>query len=321
MTSYSSSAARASRRARVAAAERLAEDQCGVLSRRQVYALGISRWQVRAQVEARRWRRTGRQTVATRTGALSVEQRRWVAVLETCPSAALAGVTALQAAGLSSITEDVLHVIAPKSSRPRRAPGVHVHESRRFREVDVLTNGVRRVRVPVAVVQAALWAVSDRQAALFVVTSVQQRLVRVADVAEALTTVRRHKRRRLLLQLVADIADGAQSLGELDLTAALRRRGLPPPTRQVVRQLSGGRVYLDAEWEQYRLRLEIDGAQHEEVEGRLDDACRDLELAADGGGPVRVPLLALRLDEDAVLVRLEAVLRARGWRPPGSAAA
>ena len=313
MPSLSSAAARAKRHLRIAAAEALAADQCGVVSRTQLHALGVTRWQIRVQVEGRRWQRTGRQTVAIHAGPLDDFARRWIAVLETAPSAALAGVSALQEAGLTGIDSDVVHVIVPKSSRPRLPPGVRVHESRRFREEDVLTNGLRRVRLPVAVVQAGLWAASDRQAALFVVASVQQRLVRVADVAEALEAVRRHRRRRFLQRLLADIADGAQSLGELDLTAALRRRGLPQPSRQVVRNLPTGRVYLDVEWEQYALRLEIDGVQHEQAQGRLDDAVRDLELAADGSAPVRIPLLALRLDQDAVLDRLGAVLRARGW--------
>lgn len=237
MSSPTSASARAERRARIAAAEELADEQCGVVSRRQLCAAGVTRWQVRAQVGARRWQRPGLQTVAVRTGQLDEKAERWVAVLETCPAAALAGVSALLEAGLKGVSERIVHDIAPKSSRPRRPPGVRVHESRRDSESDVLTNGVRRVRTPVAVVQAALWAASDRQAALFVVTSVQQRLVLVGDVSEALTAVRRHRRRRFLLQLPADVADGAHSLGELDLTAALRRRGLPPPSRQVVRRL------------------------------------------------------------------------------------
>lgn len=304
----------------MAAAEDLAGDQCGVLSRRQLYEMGVTRWQVRAQVDARRWQRTGRQTVSVRTGRLDERAVRWVAVLETCPLAALAGASALLEAGLTGVSERVVHVIAPKSSRPRRSRGVRVHESRRYRDDDVHIDGLRRVRTPVAVVQAALWATSDRQAALFVVTSLQQRLVRAEEVAEALEAVRRHARRRLILQLVADVADGAHSLGELDLTRALRRRGLPPPTRQVVRRLASGRVHLDAEWEEYGVRLEVDGAQHEEPEGRLHDAVRDLELAAAGGGPVRLPLLALRLDEEAVLDRLAALLRARGWSAGPAAA-
>lgn len=311
---------RAARRQRSAAAESLAQQQAGILSRRQLYALGVTRWQVKAAVAARRWQRTGRQTVSVTTGPLTEQARHWVAVLETGPRAALAGVTALQAAGLRTITEATLHVIVPKSSTPLKPPGVRVHESRRFAEQDVLPSGLRRERPAVAAVHAALWAASDRQAVLFLVAPVQQRLVRADDVATALAAVRRHPRRRLLQLVLRDIAAGAQSLHELDLTGGLRRRGLPQPSRQVVVELSAGRAYLDADWEAYDVALELDGSQHEEGGARVDDAFRDLEVAASGRTTARVPLLALRLDEDGFYRRLAALLRSRGWTGGAAAA-
>lgn len=299
------------------AAEELAADQEGVISRHQLYELGVTRWQVKAQLRARRWRRTGQQSVAVTTGKLSDKARRRVAVFETGPRAALDGVTALQEAGLKTITEAVLHVIAPKSSEPRRSAGVRVHESRRFREADVLTNGVRRVRPAVAAVHAALWAASDRQAVLYVVAAVQQRLARVEDVEEALKAVRRHRRRRLLLRVVRDIAGGAQALRELDFAAVLRRRGLPEPSRQTIVQRRGRRAYLDVDWEEWAVSLELDGEQHEEASARLEDVLRDLDVAATGRTTLRLPLWAMSVDEEAVLDGLEAVLRSRGWRPAG----
>lgn len=305
------------RRRTLRAAEALADDQEGVLSRRQLYALGVTRWQVKAQLLARRWQRTGRQSVAVTTGKLSDKARRRVAVFETGPRAALDGVTALQEAGLKTITEPVLHVIAPKSSEPRRSPGVRVHESRRFREADVLTNGVRRVKPAVAAVHAALWAVSDRQAVLFVVAAVQQRLARVENVADALTEVRRHRRRRLLLRVVRDIAGGAHALRELDFAGALRKRGLPEPSRQTIVERRGRRAYLDVDWEEWAVSLELDGEQHEDASARLEDVLRDLDVAATGRTTLRLPLWAMSVDEEAVLDGLEAVLRSRGWRPAG----
>lgn len=308
------------RQAALTAAEAAAADQHGIISRRQLYALGVTRWQVKGRLRAQRWQRTGRQSISVTTGPLEEQARWWVAVLETGPHAALDGITALLPAGMKGVTEATLHVITPKSSNPGQPPGTRVHESRRFQESDVLTNGIRRVRPAVATVHAALWAVSDRQAALFLVAPVQQRLVRVTDVAKVLAVVRRHPRRRLLTVVLGDIADGAQSLNELDFTRALRRRCLPQPSRQVVVQLPSGRVYLDADWEAYDLALELDGSQHEEQAARVDDAFRDLETAATGRTVVRVPLLALRLDEEGFYDRLEGLLRSRGWSGDSRAA-
>ena len=50
---------------------RLAAGQGGVLSRRQLYAAGVTRWQVRAHVRAGRWSLLGDQAVHLANGAVS----------------------------------------------------------------------------------------------------------------------------------------------------------------------------------------------------------------------------------------------------------
>ncbi|MCW2499473.1 MAG: hypothetical protein JWN87_1149, partial [Frankiales bacterium] len=85
-------------------ARRLAAGQDGVVGRRQLYRAGVPRWLVRRELRVGRWQRTGRQTVAVHNGPLPVEARRWVAVLELGPRAALAGVSALQHDGVSALT-------------------------------------------------------------------------------------------------------------------------------------------------------------------------------------------------------------------------
>jgi hypothetical protein len=93
----------------------------------------------------------------------------------------------------------------------------------------LLTAGVPRVRPAVAAVRAALWAASDRQAALILTMVVQQRLVTVAALTEAASTVRRHRRRKFLLRLLVDLQGGIQSMAELDFARMCRTSGLPEP--------------------------------------------------------------------------------------------
>ena len=291
----------------------IADDQDSIVSRQQLYAAEMTRHQVRAHLAARRWRRTGRQTIAVTTGPLTERASWWVAVFEVAPGCALDGVTALLAAGLTGIKESVLHVATAKSSRPRKVKGVRVHETRRFRKADVMPAGIPRIRPPVAVVHACLWAASDKQAAMYLAAAVQQNLARPADIAVALRAVKRHRRRTFLALLVRDVSDGAQALGELELTRALRRRGLPMPSRQTIRTLSTGRVYLDVLWEAWGICLEIDGVGHEQLLVKLADVLRDLEVAAQDVTTIRIPLLVFRVGEEAVLDALEALLRRRGW--------
>jgi very-short-patch-repair endonuclease len=275
----------------------------------------VPRWLIRLELAQGRWCTGGRQTLVLHNGPLTEQQRRWVALLEVGSRASLAGITALQQAGLRGLDEQLIHVITPKGSTPGHPPGVRVHESRRFREEDVtVVGGLRCVAPPAAAVQAALWASTDRQATLFVSMSVQQRLTPVSRLHDAVLAVRRHPRRRLLLRLVADLAGGSQTLGELDVVAALRRRGLPQPEQQAIRRRPSGVEYLDCDFPAYEITLEIDGAGHDEPLQQLADLVRDIALTAEGRSVIRLPMIAWRLDEEQVLDSLETLFRARGWR-------
>lgn len=296
-------------------AARLAAARRGVLVRREALAAGIPRWFLRAEVKAGRWTRAGRQTLVLHNGPLDDRTRRVVAVLEVGPRAALDGVSALQHLGVIALSDTDVHVIAPKSSNPRHPPGAHVHESRRFREDDIrLVDDIRVVAPAVAAVHAALWARTDREASLFPVLAVQQRLASPQEVSDAVSVVRRHPRRRLLLRVAAEIQGGVRSLTELDVAQAMRARGLPEPTRQSVRTRPSGRQYLDCAYDAYDLTVEVDGPQHDEPVHRLADVLRDLEQVPEGSTVIRIPSPAWRLDREAVLDALEQVFAARGWR-------
>lgn len=297
------------------AARALAAGQEDVVSRRQLAAAGVPRWVIRLELKTGRWQRTGRQTVVVHNGPLSAGARRWIAVLEVGLRAALDGVSVLQHAGVTGLTDEQVHVIAPKSSTPAHPPGVRVHESRLFSEDDVISAGLRRMRPAVAAVHAALWAATDRQAIYFLLLVVQQRLARISDVAEVVARVRRHRRRTLLRSVVAQLAAGVQALSELDVAQDLRRRGLPEPARQVVRKRPSGTQYLDCDLPEYGITLEIDGAGHEEPWQRLADLVRDITLTAEGRAAVRLPIATYVLDREQVLDALEQLFLARGWRP------
>ena len=294
------------------AAAAIAADQESVVSRRQLVRAGVPRWFVRREVKARRWCRRGRQTLTLHCGPLSTRARRWIAVLETSPRAALDGVTALQEAGMN-LSDETIEVVAPQGSRPRRRQGIRVRESRLFREQDVAAMGLRRLLPAPATASAARWARSDRQAKLFVLMCIQQRLATPEVLTQALERLPRSRRRAMLLEVVAAAAGGVHSLGELDVAEDLRRRGLPEPDQQVVRRRESGTQYLDCEFAAYDVVLEIDGAGHAEPSQRLADLLRDLTEVAGGRLAIRLPLEIYYLDREAVLDRLEGVFAARGW--------
>jgi hypothetical protein len=292
----------------------LARRQGGVLSRRQLYGLGLTRWEVAAEIKAGRWRKLGPQCVAI--GDTDATAVWWQALLETGPAAVLDGASALLVAGLRTITADQIHVAVPQGAWFRRRKGIRVHETRRFREEDVLRDGIPRMAPATAAVHAALWARSDREAGLFVVAPVQQRLVAVPALAEAVSLVKRHPRRLLLQNLVRDVSEGVESLGERDFALACRRRGYPKPTRQQMRVLPSGRRYYDAVWERYGVKVELHGLQHLDAVAAGVDALKGNAASLEGSRFLQIPFLAFRVDPEPFLDQVGDALRAGGWSPP-----
>lgn len=160
----------------------------------------------------------------------------------------------------------------------------------------MLRTGLPRTRVEWATIRAAQWAISERQAALLVALPIQQRLLPPERLMCAWGHVRRSPRRGFLGQIIADVCDGAHSLGELDFSALCRRYGVPKPDRQVLRLASGRWCHLDAYWEAAQLVVEIDGSQHQAPLNVVDDALRQNELTLTADAVLRIPLLGLRLE-------------------------
>ncbi|MFC9690269.1 hypothetical protein ACFTSF_17110 [Kribbella sp. NPDC056951] len=275
-------------------------------------AIGTPRWEVTAELRAERWARHGSQTIATYTGPLTAPAVWWSAIFEVGGGAALDGSTALCAEGLRGFT-DVLHVSTPKSWHPRRPPGVIVHETRRRQPTDLVGTGIPRTRPPVAAVRAALWARSDRQAATLLAMTVQQRLTTAEAIAEAFQTVRRDRRRRLIMAVLADLSTGAQSIGELDFARLCREFGLPEPDRQTRRRGPDGTWYLDSDWTRYDAVVEIEGVHHLEADQAMSDASRQNELTIDHSRVLRIPVIGLRVAPDHYLSQVARLLRSAGW--------
>lgn len=295
-----------------------AVEQGGVITRRQLYRIGWTRAMVRAEVRAGRWHRLGSQTLFVLDAATSPEpelSRRWWAVLEVGGQAAIDGVTALQHAGLRGFDQPDLQISVHKSGCYQRPKGVRVYETRRRRRDDLVGPGLPRTRPAVAVVRAALWARTNRQAALILIMTVQQRIATVSDITTALDSVRRHRRRRFLWAVLADIADGVQSMGELDFARLCRSAGLPEPDRQVVRRGRRGRVYLDAYWDKWQVVAEIEGIHHEWESNQVDDTLRQNELTLGSDAVLRIPVVGLRHQPGPYLEQLRRLLTRRGWSP------
>ena len=277
----------------------LAAEQDGVVQRSQLRELGVTRHHIRNEVAAGRWAVVGHQTVVIPSSALSLRAVLRSAVWESGRDAALDGVAALLAIGMTGFTTGVIDV-----SVPHRITGLNVDgvRHRRRRTMPPVIDGpLRRVHPAFAVIHAAAWAVTDRQAALIMTIAVQQRLVSTEHLAQAWTRIGRTRRRPLLAAIIRDVSAGAESLGELDFAALCRRYGLPEPDRQVVRTTPQGRIYLDVCWSAIGLVVEIDGGHHGLALNPVDDALRQNEVVLEGQRVLRIPVIGLRLHEDTFM--------------------
>lgn len=291
---------------------RLAADQGGTVSRRQAYGVGITRWEVRANVRARRWQLIGDQSIVLHTGPVSDAGLQWAAVFQGGPRAHLDGASALVASGLQRFEVKRVRVSVPRGAKVRRTRHFDIRQTRRWSADVLVATGIPRTTAPVAAVRAALWALSNKQATLVLTMTVQQGLASAEQLSEAALAIRRDRRRLLLHAVILDLLGGARSLGEIDVARECRRRGIPEPSRQVLRRDGPKRYFLDVFWEEWGVVVEIDGIQHAWAENIVGDALRQNAVSLKGATVLRVPLLGLRVAPDDFFEQIERALRDAG---------
>jgi very-short-patch-repair endonuclease len=142
---------------------------------------------------------------------------------------------------------------------------------------------------------------------------VQQGLATAEQMSVAALAVRKDRRRRLVHEVLLDLLGGARSLGEIDVARECRRRGLPEPSRQVLRQDGPKRYFLDVFWDDWGLVVEIDGIQHTWAENVVGDALRQNAVSLQGLTVLRLPLLGLRTAREEFFDQIESALRSAGW--------
>ena len=118
-------------------------------------------------------------------------------------------------------------------------------------------------------------------------------------------------RRALLL-----VDAGAESPQETRTRLAIVAAGLPKPQTQIVVRNEWGAVLarIDMGWEQWRVGVEYDGAQHwTDPRIRSNDIDRAAELERRGWCIIRVSADLLRNRPDIVIERIRQALRAAGY--------
>lgn len=278
----------------------------------QLRRVGWTASGVRAQVDARRWQRVGR-AVIKHNAEPNASELRQAALIVLGPRALLTSFTALEVRGLRSWTRDEVHVLVPRGARVTRPDSLalRVHYTDRWPDVSAQHRGDTSGIAHAAVLAASSFA-NVRPACAILAATVQQRLLRPAELVDELLASRWIRHHRALLAAANDICQGAQALSEIDFARLCRRHGLPEPVRQAVRRAPDGRRrYLDAEWklrDGRRVIAEVDGALHLIARRWWDDQIRQNELAIAGDLALRFPTVVMRGEPELVVGQLARAL-------------
>jgi hypothetical protein len=293
----------------------LASRQHWVLSRDQLRAAGFGKEHVRAAVRAWRWQALGRRVVVLHNATLTDRQREWAAVLLAGKPAALAGLSAAAAAGLTGFADERVHVLVAGDSNTSWPAWVQVHNSRRFSARDIHAGtSPPRTHIARAIVDAAAWSANPRRACALACAAVQQQLTTAERLTAELRRAGGVRHVATLRALLGDIGGAGHTLAEIELAPLARRAGLPPPRRQVLRRQPDGHArYLDAEFDLpdgTLLAVEIDASVHLEPLTWWDDMNRQRELTMAGQVTLGFGSMLVRLSPDLVIDRLRRIREA-----------
>jgi hypothetical protein len=295
--------------------------QHGVVSRRQVLDAGGSDVEIERLLRRREWAPVHRGVYVAHTGPLTSFQRAWAALLRYWP-AVLAGASALQAHGLRSPgrEEELVEVAVAGRRHLEPTPGIRPCRLGDFEQVALLHLSPPRVRLEHAVLTVASRARSEDAAVAVLADACQSRRTTPALLRHRLDAMARLPRRRLLGEVLADVAQGAFSaLERRYLRDVERAHGLPGGRRQ--RRVRPGRsvAHRDVDYLGLRTVVELDGRLgHEWNADRWADLDRDIDSLVTGDVTLRAGWRQV-LDPCRLAAAVARVLIARGWtgRPHG----
>lgn len=288
--------------------------QAGVVSRRQLLALGYARHDVRRLVRRRELVVCSPGVYLDHTGDPTWLQRAWCGVLALW-RAALCHESALDAAGARRCDPGALIQVAVDRNRsPAPPPGVRL---RRLADLEAKVQwqlGPPRVRIEDAAIDVAAEARDEFAAVAVLADAVQSRRTTAARMEQALARRSRIVRRHFLAEVLADVGQGTCSVLEHGyLTRVERPHGLPTGRRQA-RESPRGTVYRDVAYDDLGRFVELDGRLfHDSAEDRDRDLDRDLDVAVDGRATVRLGWGQVFGRPCLTALRIGRWLQAGGW--------
>lgn len=295
------------------AVRRRAGRQDDVLTTSQLRTLGLSDDIVERAVAGGSFQRLHRGVVVVHSGPVAWRTRARAALLRAGPGAHLSHAAAGYVLAYLDRPPRLVDVSIPESRRVAPSPGMRVHRTRHL-------DGEVVARFPVtsraSTVLDLVGSARSADEAVAVVAAAMRSGTWPEQVLAAADARQRLARRGLLLDMLAAVADGAESPLELRYHRDVERRhGLPRSARQCWEQVDGRWIRADVRYPRLGVRVELDGC-FAHPGGRTDaDAWRDNAVAiAHAELTLRYRWRHVAGDPCAAAVQVARALRSRGWR-------
>jgi hypothetical protein len=294
------------------------QGQSGVVSRQQATDAGITAKAIEWRLRSGAWRRVHSGVYATFTGELSREAKLWAAVLQAGAGAALSHESAAEIHELIDKPSTQIHVSVPAGRHPgvgRKTRGVIIHRSRRLAPEWQPPWQLPRTSVEDTVLDLAAAARTFDDAYGWIAAAVGRRRTTPDRLSKALASRPRVRWRAWIAAALSDAADGIHSPLERHYVHGVERaHGLPTARRQAKRRHGSGNRYLDNQYEDYGVCVELDGGAAHPAEGRWVDTHRDNINLVQGTQTLRYNWPDATENRCQTAAQLAAVLRRHGWR-------
>jgi very-short-patch-repair endonuclease len=279
----------------------LALRQHGVVARRQLVALGLTRRMVDRRVQSGRLYVVHHGVYAVGRPGLTMRGRMCAAVLAAGYHALLSHRSAAALWGIFAEGGGAVEVTLPVKRRPR--PGIVQHHSCPAPDEVTVVDGISVTTVPRTLLDIA--SKLDERRLRRAVNEAER--LRLWDALSLEQLIARHRGRRGVARLAAVLADGeigatvTRSDLEILFLEFLADAFLPYPRVNFQLAVPGATYEVDCAWPDRRLIVELDGhATHATRSGYEGDRERDRRLHAAGWRVVRITWRQLTRDPGSV---------------------
>jgi very-short-patch-repair endonuclease len=302
--------------------QELLDLQHGVIARWQLASAGLNARMIDPQLHNDRWQTLYWGVYGAFTGQPSRTAVLWAGVLRGGPGAALGYHTAAEVDGLADRPSEAIHLVVSSSrrvtvvrrERGRGMPRVVVHYSARIDDATHPSRTLRRTRIEETTLDLTQVAPGLDEAFGWLARACSRRLTTARLLHTAMTDRPRMRWRAELTSAVTDVGNGVHSVLEWRYLHDVElRHGLPRADRQAVSRVGNRTRYLDNQYREFGVLVELDGHAAHPAESRWQDVRRDNASAAAGMITLRYGWADVTEDPCRVAGEIAAALRRGGW--------